>query len=123
MTDEITDSEKTKAAPPGKENAASEIELQPHDTKPVKWQTSLKNTLRGPRHRFHAERWGDHALHSTISSITREHGILFERAWCEVPTRFGKPCRVKLYWVAELSRDHAMRLVARRKREKNKGVS
>jgi hypothetical protein len=41
MIDEIKDADKTKAAPPGKENAASEIELQPHDTMPVKWHTSL----------------------------------------------------------------------------------
>jgi hypothetical protein len=119
MSDDLTDDTKTKAAPPTKENAASVLELHANDS--LKWQSTLGYLLRGPRHRFHAERWGDHALHSTVSTLEQKHGLQIEREWREVPTRFGKPCRVKAYWVAELSREHATRLVSRRKRTKNGG--
>jgi len=115
------DPDKTKAAPSGKEIAASEIHLPPYDSKLLKWQTTLKHLLRGPRHRFNAERWGDHALHSTVSSIQREHGLVLLRQWCEVPTRFGTNCRVKQYWVDELSRSQAMRLVTRHRRTQGGG--
>lgn len=110
-----TEDRKTKAAPPSKENAASKS-LQANDSKSLKWQTTLLHLLRGPRHRFDAERWGDHALHSTVSGLQRDQGIQFNREWRSVPTRFGKPCRVKAYWVVELSRLHAMRLVAKQKK-------
>lgn len=120
---EFSESTKTKAAPPNKENAA--IETNFNDAQfngaQLKWQTTLRHLLRGPRHRFDAERWSDHTLHSTVASLQQDYGVQIDRAWCEVPTRFGKPCRVKLYWVAELSRNHAMRLVARRKRKKDEG--
>lgn len=112
---ETTEDTKTKAARPSKENAASKT-LQANDSKSLKWQTTLLHLLRGPRQRFDAERWGDHALHSTVSGLQRDQGIAFEREWRTVPTRFGKSCRVKAYWVAELSRLHAMRLVAKQKK-------
>jgi hypothetical protein len=113
-----TEAPKTKAAPPSKDNAALAGDLIRDDcNRSTKWRTTLTNLLRGPRHRFDAEKWGDHALHSTVSTLTRNHGIEIAREWREVPTRFGKPCRVRAYWVDELSRAHAMRLVAKRKRD------
>lgn len=113
------DDTKTKAAPPSTENAASNSQ-QHNDSKSLKWQTTLTHLLRGPRHRFQAERWGDHALHSTVSGITRDYGVTFSREWCEVPTRFGQACRVKAYWVDDLCRALAMRLVAKQQRRKRK---
>lgn len=114
------DSKKTKGAAPDQENAPSET-LQSNDSKSLKWKTTLSHLLRGPRHRFQAERWGDHALHSTVSGITRDYGVTFSREWCEVPTRFGQACRVKAYWVDDLCRTLAMRLVAKQQRRKRKG--
>jgi hypothetical protein len=122
---EFSEPIKTKAAPPTKENAA--IETSFSDTEfngaQLKWQTTLRHLLRGPRHRFDAERWGDHALHSTVSSLQHIYGVQIDREWRRVPTRFGTHCRVRAYWVAELSRNHAMRLVARHKRNKNGGAA
>lgn len=122
MNDEKPDDEMTETAPPGKDNAApEECELQANDTKPLKWLTTLEHTLAGRCHRFDAERFGDHALHSTVSAINRKHGIVFSREWVEVPTRFNKPCRVMRYWVSDLSREQAMRLVDRYRRKKRGG--
>ena len=119
MIDDVEDGTKTKGAAPNQESAPSE-KLQANNTKTLKWQTTLSHLLRGPRQRFDAERWGDHALHSTVSGLQRDQGIQFEREWREVPTRFGKSCRVKAYWVAELSRLHAMRLVAKQRKRGGK---
>lgn len=117
MKEEPAKPKKIKGAAPDQESAPS-INYQ-DSTKTTKWQSTLKNLLRGARHRFDAERWGDHALHSTVSSLERTRGISFDREWRSVPTRFGKPCRVVAYWVAELSRVHAMRLVAKQKKRGN----
>jgi hypothetical protein len=114
------DDEKTKAAPPSTECAASKS-LQPNHSKSQKWCATLSHLLRGPRHRFQAELWGDHALHSTVSTLSRSFGVVINREWRKVPTRFGKDCRVCAYWVDELSRNHAMRLVAKPKRPKDGG--
>ena len=101
---------KTKAAPPGTENAASK---EPHSkcTKTTKTRTTLSYLMRGPRHRFHAERWGDHALNSTVSSLEHEFGIQIDRTWTDVPNRFGSRTRVKLYNVADSSRELAVRVL------------
>ena len=107
---------KRKTAPPWTENAVSHNNSLVYATKTFKWKTTLTHLLRGKRHRFQAEHWGDHALHSTVSSLQRNHGLSFNREWCEVPTRFGKPCRVISYWVADASRNQALRLIARQKR-------
>jgi hypothetical protein len=109
---ENTETTQTKAAPPTKENAASQT-LPPDNTATLKWQTTLSNLLVGPRHRFQAEIWGDHALHSTVSGLNRNYGLSFDREWREVPTRFGKPCRVKAYWVAADSRKRAFDLLGK----------
>ena len=64
----------------------------------------LKLFAEGKRlHRFQAERYGDHALHSTISSLQKKHGIYFERAFIQVETRHGMPTNVKLYWLEGLN--------------------
>ena len=46
--------------------------------------------------RFEAETLGDHALNSTIARL-RGEGVLIVDEWEEVPTRFGRPARVKRY--------------------------
>ncbi|MCA3040542.1 MAG: hypothetical protein ING71_02335 [Rhodocyclaceae bacterium] len=120
MKDDPPDDEKTKGAAPFPENAPFE-DQQSDDNKSLKWRTTLSHLLRGPRHRFDAERWGDHAIPSTVSSLQRDYGLKINREWRKVPTRFGTYCLVKAYWVDDLSRNHAMRLVARRKRRKNGG--
>ena len=50
-------------------------------------------------HRFQAEPLGDHCLHTTISDLQTKHGIYFNRVTIQVPTRFNKPAKVKLYWL------------------------
>jgi len=119
---------KDKAAPPVKDCAAlkvfpqeQESETRSYDSKTLKWRTTLLHLTRGPHHRFDAERWGDHALPSTVSSIERDYGLVIEREWREVPTRFGRPCRVKEYWVGCTSLDAAMRLVAQTGKKKKAG--
>lgn len=112
MKIEKLDDEKTKGAAPVEENAPSET-LRLESTASLKWQTTLSNLLVGPRHRFQAEIWGDHALHSTVSGLNRNYGLSFDREWREVPTRFGKPCRVKAYWVAAASRKRAFDLLGK----------
>ncbi|MCA3029710.1 MAG: hypothetical protein ING66_14075 [Rhodocyclaceae bacterium] len=120
---EYSESIKTKAAPPGKENAAIETNFGQTEFNGAqrKWQTTLRHLLRGPRHRFDAERWGDHSVPSTVSSLQREYGLKINREWRKIPNRFGSYSLVKAYWVDDLSRNHAMRLVARRKRKKDEG--
>ena len=64
----------------------------------------LKLFAEGKRlHRFQAEGYGDHALHSTISSLQKKYGIYFERVFIQVETRDGMPTNVKLYWLEGLN--------------------
>lgn len=58
----------------------------------------ILSTLRSGRslNRFEAERIGDHCLHTTIATL-RAEGVNIVDQWEEVPTRFGKPARVKRY--------------------------
>ena len=50
--------------------------------------------------RFEAERHGDHYLHSTISSVRHDYGILFDDVYEEVPALGGSEvARVKRYWL------------------------
>lgn len=48
--------------------------------------------------RFEAERYGDHCLNSTVSEL-RNDGFRFHDAWEHVPTNWGRPVRVKRYWL------------------------
>lgn len=50
-------------------------------------------------HRFDAEHIGDHALHSTVSTLERT-GLRFDRKTVTVPTRWGSDTHVTLYWLA-----------------------
>jgi hypothetical protein len=109
---ENTETTQTKTAPPSTECAALKT-LHSDNTATLKWQTTLSNLLVGPHHRFQAETWGDHALHSTVSGLNRNYGLSFDREWREVPTRFGKPCRVKAYWVSAESRKRAFDLLGK----------
>lgn len=102
---------KTKVAPPSKERATPENQQKSDDSKRTKWRTTVSHLLRGPRHRFDGERWGDHALHSTVASLQRSHGLEIERAWTQVPNRFGTRTRVKAYWVADKCRRAAYALI------------
>jgi hypothetical protein len=62
-------------------------------------------------HRFQAERIGDHCLHSTISTLTHDYGLAFERRPVRVPNRFGSMTKVKEYRLAQSSRDPAEQLL------------
>jgi hypothetical protein len=60
------------------------------------------NTIMGilyerPLNRFQAEEEGDHCLPSTISRLSRLHGLEFPRKWVKVPNRFGGETSVKEY--------------------------
>ncbi|PJO72430.1 hypothetical protein CWD92_09040 [Burkholderia thailandensis] len=46
--------------------------------------------------RFEAEPYGDHCLHSTISTL-RHQGHIITDEWESVSTRFGTAARVKRY--------------------------
>lgn len=48
--------------------------------------------------RFEAEGFGDHCLHSTVSTLAAE-GHAFASQWEKVPTRFGRPVQVKRYFL------------------------
>jgi len=50
-------------------------------------------------HRFQAERLGDHTINSSVSSLARCYGLVFNSEWIQVPTNFNKPVRVKKYWL------------------------
>ena len=65
-------------------------------------------------HRFQAERLGDHCLPSTISTFANSHGLIFHRRMVKVPNRFGSTTSVKLYWLADESKDAARRFLETR---------
>lgn len=73
--------------------AANQNSKQHHCTK----QDMIAAILRTRSlNRFEAERYGDHCLHSTISTL-RGLGYIYADQWETVPTRFGKDARVKRY--------------------------
>ena len=111
MSARIGGSEKTKAAPPATDSAALKLQ-QSKCTKTLKWRTTLSQLLLGPRHRFQAELWGDHALHSTVSFLQRNYEIPIDRDWTDVPNRFGSRTRVRRYWIGDEHRIAAMALTA-----------
>lgn len=61
-------------------------------------------------HRFDAEHIGDHALHSTVSTLERT-GLKFDRKTVAVPTRWGGDTHVTLYWLAPESYPLAAQLL------------
>lgn len=78
-------------------------------------QARVLRALMGPRglNRFEAERLGDHALNSTVSSLGTRYWLAIRRTYERVPTRFGTLVRVKRYWLADCCRPRAERLLAR----------
>jgi|LauGreDrversion4_2_1035121.scaffolds.fasta_scaffold304937_2 hypothetical protein len=97
-----------KAVAPGKEPTASQnndqraqftLAFQPQSTpKRTKQGTILEVLATRSLNRFEAEAFGDHCLHSTISTLRdRGHIITDERE--RVPTRFGNTVRVKRYYL------------------------
>ena len=50
--------------------------------------------------RFDAEQLGDHCLPSTISGLSKQHGLELPRRWVKVPNRFGGETSVMRYWLS-----------------------
>ena len=50
--------------------------------------------------RFQAEIIGDHALHSTVSTIQKKYGVTIKRKFINVKTRFTEKTPVCKYWIA-----------------------
>jgi hypothetical protein len=97
-------SKKTKAVAPSKESTASQdnqpaqfnLPLWPESTpKRTKQGTILDLLGKRSLNRFEAERFGDHCLHSTVSTL-KNQGHVIVNVWETVNTRF-KPTRVKRY--------------------------
>lgn len=61
----------------------------------------------GPLNRFEAERIGDHCLHSTISSLANNYGLIFKRTPEKVPNHWGAPCDVTRYSLPDSEHHHA----------------
>lgn len=59
--------------------------------------------------RFEAEVFGDHCLHSTISTLHKK-GCLFDKQWESVPNRFGEETRVKRYTLTYISKSLQLKL-------------
>lgn len=87
-------SDQEKSALPREENAPFKNPLPAQDTK----ESMILTIMRSGQslNRFEAERFGDHCLHSTISTL-RSKGYLFHDAWEWIPTRFGREVHVKRY--------------------------
>lgn len=68
-------------------------------------------TFDGSLNRFEAERINDHCLHSTISVLTNNYGIHFDRHFEEVPNNLGTLTRVKRYKVAPEGLEKAIKLL------------
>jgi hypothetical protein len=99
------ESKKTKAVAPSKESTASQNNQSAQFTLPFWPQSTPKKTKQGTilavlgtrtLNRFEAEPYGDHCLHSTISSL-RAQGHIITDEWESVQTRFGATARVKRY--------------------------
>lgn len=61
---------------------------------------------------FEFERIGEHAAASTVCTLQRSLSIRIDRRMEEVPTRFGKPCRVARYWLADDEAARVCRMIA-----------
>lgn len=92
-----------KGAAPFPENAPSKTNKPQHNK-----ETTILAILRQGRslNRFEAERFGDHCLHSTISTL-RSKGYQFYDQWEWVNTRFGKEVHVKRYSYIRFARGQA----------------
>lgn len=61
--------------------------------------------------RFEVEHVGDHCLHSTISSLANDYGLIFTRTWEQVPNRFGGKTRVMRYSLPPFERFRAAQVL------------
>lgn len=60
---------------------------------------------------FEAERHGDHSLNSTVSTLANVYGLKFNRAWEQVPNRFGSTTRVIRYSLKPDELPHAAQIL------------
>lgn len=74
----------------------------------------------GSLNRFEAERIGDHCLHSTISKLANDYGLLFARIDEKVANGWGTPCDVTRYSLPESEHRRAtlsLEMMTRRRKE------
>jgi len=104
----------SKKLPPATEGNQIEIK-PPHNNELGKVESMLVHFAQGKRlHRFSAERLMDHCLPTTVSDLQRKYSITFSREWVEVPNRFKRPTRVKLYYLVGEHLHKAQAIVSRR---------
>ncbi len=78
----------------GSQPQSTKNDIKPHR----KLHSILTALLSGSLNTFEAARIRDTCLHTT-ASVLRGKGYNVVGQWEEVPTRFGKPCRVKRYCI------------------------
>ncbi len=84
-----------------------------HTPRPTKQARILRLLTDGVSlNRFEAERLGDHALPSTISTLRHIHGLPIIGTSETVPTRFGRPAHPKRYHLPDNARHLAIALLA-----------
>lgn len=69
-------------------------------------------TMGASLNRFEAEDLGDHCLNTTISVLGKRYGLIIERHYELVPTKWGDPCRVKRYSLPSSERENASKVIA-----------
>lgn len=60
-----------------------------------------------------ANRYHDYVLRSTVSDIQRDFGLSFKREWVKVPNSFGKMTDCMRYWLDDVNRQKAVKLLSR----------
>jgi len=80
---------------PNKKPSGSEKSQRAKKNILSKNNTIMNALVEQPLTRFDAERLGDHCLNSTISGLSKQHGLEFPRRWVKVANRFGgeTPCK------------------------------
>ena len=63
--------------------------------------TIMNALVEAPLTRFDAEHLGDHCLNSTVSSLSRQHGLELPRRWVKIPNRFGGETLCKEYTTSD----------------------
>jgi hypothetical protein len=58
-----------------------------------------------------ANRYHDYVLRSTVSGLQRDYGIQFMREWIKVPNSFGSHTDCMRYWLDEVNKAKARRLL------------
>ena len=76
-----------------------------------KYVETLRHILAKPAHRFDAERWHDHCLHTTVSTLQNGYGIPIDRKLIKVKDFTGGFTEVMLYWVADPNKAKAQALI------------